>query len=103
MDGTTFQICGRSSSPSPEQKRLLGVFLPRLGILTGTAVSMLRPPDDSSSYILPDTLVLRELRLESTGDVQLFFDPELEVDGYAVWPMASCSPDATLLSVDWTT
>lgn len=103
LQDSEFQICGRSAEPTEEQKKLLEVFLPKLASLTEAAHAMLPPPSDSPQHALPDRLILREVRFESTGMTELFFDPELEWDGYSVWPMASCSPDGQLISVEWTT
>ncbi|WP_050025257.1 hypothetical protein [Verrucomicrobium sp. BvORR034] len=103
LQGREIQICGRSAAPTEEQKKLLDVFFPKLVSLTGSALAMLTPPNGSPRHPLPNRLILREVRFESTGVVELFFDPELDWDGYSIWPMASCSPEAHLLSVEWTT
>lgn len=96
------QICGRSEHPTDEQKRLLELFLPLLPSLTKEALTKLEPPEGFWRSNLPKKLELYEVRFESSGDVELFFEPSLEVDGYDACPMATCSADGQLLSVCWT-
>ena len=96
------QICGRSEHPTEEQKRLLALFLPLLPSLTKESLQKLEPPQGIERSCLPKALDLYEVRFESTGDVELFFEPSLEVEGYDACPMATCSADGNLLSVCWT-
>lgn len=96
------QICGRSEHPTVEQKQLLELFLPLLSSLTKDALKKLAPPKGFVASDMPKLLHLRELRFEATGDVELFFDPSLEVEGYEACPMATCSSDGQLRSVCWT-
>lgn len=96
------QICGRSEHPTDEQKRFLELFLPLLPSLTKEALTKLEPSEGFWRSNLPKKLELYEVRFEASGDVELFFEPSLEVDGYDACPMATCSADGQLLSVCWT-
>ncbi len=96
------QICGRSERPTEEQKRLLALFLPLLPALTKESLQRLDPPQGFWKSDLPGELVLSEVRFESSGDVELFFDPSLEVEGHDAYPMATCSAVGQLQSVCWT-
>lgn len=96
------QICGLSERPTEEQKRLLALFLPLLPALTKEALQRLSPPEGFFKSDLPEELELYEMRFESSGDVELFFEPSLEIDGYDACPMATCSAAGQLLSVCWT-
>ena len=96
------QICGRSEHPTDKQKRLRELFLPLLPSLTREALTKTEPPEGFWRSDLPKMLELYELHFESSGDVELFFEPSLEVDGYDTCPMDTCSADGQLLSVCWT-
>lgn len=102
-EGARIMIRGRSQAPTPEQKRLIDHFMPLLEPLTESSLAILRPPHDFPDHPIPSRLELRELRFESTGVAELFFDPQIEIDGYTLWPMATCSLDGRLLSTEWTT
>ena len=103
MQGGQIMIRGRSLAPTTEQKSLIDHFMPLLVSLTETSLAMLRPPDDYPEHPVPSRLELRELRFESAGVVELFFDPEIDIDGYTLWPMATCSLDGRLLATEWIT
>lgn len=100
VDNEEIMISGSSEAPTEEQKRLIDRFVPLLGSLAASSAIMLQSiggaPDD-----IPRQLVLGELRLESSGLVQLLFDLEVEMDNERVWPMATCSPEGKLLSIEW--
>ena len=102
-DAGNILIRGRSEAPTEEQKALIHHFMPLLPSLTEASLVMLRPPYDFPGQHIPTHLILRELRFESTGVVELFFEPEIDIDGYTLWPMATCSHAGSLLSTDWTT
>lgn len=95
-------ICGCSERPTEEQKRLLALFLPLLPALTKESLQRLSPPEGFWESDLPEKLLLYEVRFESSGDVELFFEPGLEIDGYDACPMATCSAAGELQSVCWT-
>lgn len=103
VDAGRIMIRGRSLAPTPDQKLLIEKFSPLLPSLTEASAAMLLPPHESPTHDIPRQLVLRELRFESSGVAELFFDPEIDVDGYTLWPMATCSLEGELQSTDWTT
>ena len=94
-------VRGRSTQPTPEQKRLIEHFLPLLASLKAEVQLALEPPKGFEASEVPQELVLRELRFESTGGVELFFDPGLRIDGYEMTPVGTFSADGRLLSAAW--
>ncbi len=102
FDAGELVIRGRSEHPTLEQKRLLEVFWPLLSSLTREALDALEVPKGYTDSDMPKLLTLREVRFEATGDVELFFDPRLEINGYEAWPYATCSSVGQLQSVYWT-
>ncbi|MFN9114166.1 MAG: hypothetical protein ACK5XN_29215 [Bacteroidota bacterium] len=101
--GEKLMIRGRSRAPTEQQKGLLAFFRPMLPTLTADTHFRLDLPPELPRAILPDSLVLREVRFESNGEVELFFDPPLSDGAFCAWPMAVCSPCGEINRVEWTT
>lgn len=97
-----YRVAGRSEYPTPRQKELLEQFRPLIAALARETLSLLEVPKGFTPADLPEQLEVREVRVEETGEVLLFFEPGLEIEGYDATPMATCSEHGALQSVSWT-
>jgi len=94
-------VSGRSRRPEPNQKDMLRVFLPNLLSLTEQARKKLIAPHEDPKAVIADEIILRELRFEPNGVVELFFNPGVWAGGTYLTPIATCNQLGEILEVDW--
>jgi hypothetical protein len=89
-EGQEILLAGRSRRPSEEQVRLWGPIEDRLEDLVAKAVAAIQAPPGMPrrSRFSREDLLLREVRMESGGLVEFFFDTPLG-DELDIWPMAT--------------
>jgi hypothetical protein len=89
-EGQEILLAGRSRRPSEEHARLWGSIEARLEALVAKAVAAIQVPPGMprSSRFSREELSLSEVRMESGGAVEFFFDTPLG-DDLDMWPMAT--------------
>lgn len=100
-EGHEILLAGRSRRPSEEQVGLWGSIEDRLEDLVAEAVAGIQAPPGMPrrSRFSREDLSLREVRMESGGVVEFFFDTPLG-DKLDMWPMAAFL-DLDLQGCEW--